>query len=225
MSDDNNSVSSAGDGQDDGSNTPFIHSFLTSLYSGNLPNKSKTGSAVNTFISRLQEMGHLEKSQVAKADAQECRLIQRFIAPVDPRTPDGDRLRGRQKKEAGIAAAVRVVEPEELRAHINTLRDDGFDPQIYQEKGYPGHAPEDLKKTNDDDDEQPILLDKVSEKKLKATTKLAKAFDTELPEDTIHIIVQRPAPGDLHADIKKITDKFFMPGADIAKFLDAFVKG
>lgn len=30
--------------------------------------------------------------------------------------------------------------------------------------------------------------------------------------------------GDLHADIKKITDKFFAPGP-IASFLDAFVKG
>ena len=43
------------------------------------------------------------------------------------------------------------------------------------------------------DDEQLILLDKVSEKKLKATAKLAKIL--ELPEDTIHIIVQRTAPG------------------------------
>jgi len=63
-------------------------------------------------------------------------LIQRLIAPVDPRTPDGDRLRGRQKKEASVAAAVKVVEPEEMRAHINTLRGDGFDPRTYQEKGY-----------------------------------------------------------------------------------------
>ncbi|KAG0296844.1 hypothetical protein BGZ97_004435 [Linnemannia gamsii] len=48
---------------------------------------------------------------------------------------------------------------------------------------------------DDDDDEQPVLLDKVSEKKkLKATTKLSKVFDTELPEDTIHVIVQRPPP-------------------------------
>ncbi|KAK5814307.1 hypothetical protein F5H01DRAFT_22909 [Linnemannia elongata] len=272
MNDDNNNVSSAGDGQDDGSNAPFIHSLLTFLYSGNLPTKGKTGSAVNTFIGRLQEMGHLEKSQVAKADMIKsvkeytpsfvarsvasqmsaelkrhyrhgtkmvsekvqtmikkkklasdkavdltakkpaiqlfveanatvgrpwrlsplspeedgymtfteielaaflhkraelhptlkkligCKderrlsqadviqdwlpfqtpgvLIQRLIAPVDPRTPDGDRLRGRQKKEAGIAAAVRIVEPEELRTHINTLRGDGFDPRTYQEKGY-----------------------------------------------------------------------------------------
>ncbi|KAF8926344.1 hypothetical protein BGZ47_002801, partial [Haplosporangium gracile] len=46
---------------------------------------------------------------------------------------------------------------------------------------------------DDDDDEQPILLDKVTEKKkLKATTRLLKVFDAELPDDTIHIIVQRP---------------------------------
>ncbi|KAF9349932.1 hypothetical protein BGX26_011839 [Mortierella sp. AD094] len=46
---------------------------------------------------------------------------------------------------------------------------------------------------DDDDDEQPILLENVPErKKLKATTKLSKVFDSELPEDTIHIIVQRP---------------------------------
>ncbi|KAG0350948.1 hypothetical protein BGZ54_003506, partial [Gamsiella multidivaricata] len=53
-------VGPAGDGQDDGSNAPFIRSFLCFLYSGNLPDKSKIGSAVNTFIGRLQEMGHLE---------------------------------------------------------------------------------------------------------------------------------------------------------------------
>ncbi|KAG0079784.1 hypothetical protein BGZ92_000898, partial [Podila epicladia] len=48
---------------------------------------------------------------------------------------------------------------------------------------------------DEDDDEQPILLDNVSErKKLKATSKLSKVFDTELPEDSIHIIVQRPPP-------------------------------
>ncbi|KAF8931608.1 hypothetical protein BGZ47_011753 [Haplosporangium gracile] len=34
-----------------------------------------------------------------------------------------------------------------------------------------------------------------------------------------------PLSGDLHTDIKKITDKFFAPGSDVAKFLNAFVKG
>ncbi|KAG9062435.1 hypothetical protein KI688_005350 [Linnemannia hyalina] len=42
-------------------------------------------------------------------------------------------------------------------------------------------------------DERPILLDTTSGKtKLKATTKLSKVFTSELPDDTIHIIVQRP---------------------------------
>ncbi|KAG9062174.1 hypothetical protein KI688_006506 [Linnemannia hyalina] len=48
---------------------------------------------------------------------------------------------------------------------------------------------------DDNDDEQPILLDKISEEtKLNATTDLSKAVDTELPEDTIHSSVQRPTP-------------------------------
>ncbi|OAQ22101.1 hypothetical protein K457DRAFT_429179 [Linnemannia elongata AG-77] len=46
---------------------------------------------------------------------------------------------------------------------------------------------------DDDDNDLPVLLDSVPEKKkLKATTRLLKVFDTELPDDTIHIIVQRP---------------------------------
>ena len=49
---------------------------------------------------------------------------------------------------------------------------------------------------DDDNDDIPIPLDSVPEKKrLKATTRLSKVFDTELPEDTIHIIVQRPPQG------------------------------
>ncbi|KAG0039254.1 hypothetical protein BGZ89_007933, partial [Linnemannia elongata] len=48
---------------------------------------------------------------------------------------------------------------------------------------------------DDDDNDLPVLLDTVPEKKkLKATAKLSKVFDTELPDDTIHIIVQRPPP-------------------------------
>ncbi|KAF9368623.1 hypothetical protein CPC16_005165 [Podila verticillata] len=50
---------------------------------------------------------------------------------------------------------------------------------------------------NDDDyDEIPILLDNLTDqdKKLKPTTKLSKVFDVDLPEETIHIIVRRPAP-------------------------------
>ncbi|KAF9578388.1 hypothetical protein BGW38_005836 [Lunasporangiospora selenospora] len=45
----------------------------------------------------------------------------------------------------------------------------------------------------DDEDEQSILLDKISEKKkLQALSKLSKVFDTDLPEGTIHIVAQRP---------------------------------
>lgn len=43
---------------------------------------------------------------------------------------------GDRRKEAGVAAAVRIVDTEVLRAHINTLRSDDFDPRTYQEKGY-----------------------------------------------------------------------------------------
>ncbi|OAQ23964.1 hypothetical protein K457DRAFT_1836886 [Linnemannia elongata AG-77] len=59
---------------------------------------------------------------------------------------------------------------------------------------------------DEDDNDLPVLLDAVPEKKkLKATTKLSKVFETELPEETIHIIVQRPpqvhvpVPVPLHA--------------------------
>ncbi|KAI8361002.1 hypothetical protein B0O80DRAFT_422126 [Mortierella sp. GBAus27b] len=91
------------------------------------------------------------------------------------------------------------------------------------------------------DEELPILLDRLNEKKkLGPATRISKVFTEELPEETVHIVVQRPpqvrAPvlsgsrpstplsGDLHTDIKRITDKFFAPGP-IANFLDAFVKG
>jgi len=48
----------------------------------------------------------------------------------------------------------------------------------------------------DSDDGFPTPLDSFHEKKsLKATTKLSVVFTTELPEDSIHILVQRPAPG------------------------------
>ncbi|KAF9321929.1 hypothetical protein BG006_002504, partial [Podila minutissima] len=74
-----------------------------------------------------------------------------------------------------------------------------------------------------DDDDIPIPLDSVPEKKkLKATTKLSKVFIGELPEDTIHVIVQRPQSGDLRVDIKKIADKFFATGSKHADFLDNY---
>ncbi|KAF9555551.1 hypothetical protein EC968_008844 [Mortierella alpina] len=108
---------------------------------------------------------------------------------------------------------------------------------------------------NEDNDELPLLLNNVPQKerkKLGPATRLSKVFPDDLPEETVHIIVQRPpqvhAPvpirastplpghlsddsrpgtplsGDLHVDIKKITDKFFAPGP-IANLLDAFVRG
>lgn len=62
-------------------------------------------------------------------------VIQRLIAPVDPRN-DGQPLRGRQRRDAGIAAAIKVAKPEEIRAHVNSLRHDTFNPLTYDKKGY-----------------------------------------------------------------------------------------
>ena len=56
------------------------------------------------------------------------------------------------------------------------------------------HIPE------DDDDEIPILLNNIvtkDKKKLGPATRLSKVFPTELPDETIHIIVQRPPPGNV----------------------------
>ncbi|KAF9155884.1 hypothetical protein BGX21_005445 [Mortierella sp. AD011] len=50
---------------------------------------------------------------------------------------------------------------------------------------------------DDDDEEVPIYINNIpkdDKKKLKAASKLSKVFDTELPEDTIHIIVERTSP-------------------------------
>ncbi|KAF9157200.1 hypothetical protein BGX20_004077 [Mortierella sp. AD010] len=63
-------------------------------------------------------------------------FIKHFIAPVDPRLADGKRLRGRMKKKAGIAAAFKVLIPSEIRAHVNLLQSDDFDPRNYTEKSY-----------------------------------------------------------------------------------------
>ncbi|KAG0315368.1 hypothetical protein BG000_005218, partial [Podila horticola] len=47
----------------------------------------------------------------------------------------------------------------------------------------------------DDDEELPILLKSLNEKKkLGPATRISKVFAEELPEETIHIIVQRPLP-------------------------------
>ena len=51
---------------------------------------------------------------------------------------------------------------------------------------------------DDNDDEIPILLDNVTtkdKKKLGPATRLSKMFPGDLPDETIHIIVQRPPPG------------------------------
>ncbi|KAG0336079.1 hypothetical protein BG004_008207 [Podila humilis] len=70
------------------------------------------------------------------------------------------------------------------------------------------------------------LADVPSKEELDETDDIADVFTEAPPKKRIHIIVQRPAPqGDLHVDIKSITDKFFASGSDIAIFLDAFVKG
>ncbi|KAF9398318.1 hypothetical protein BGX21_007959 [Mortierella sp. AD011] len=237
------------DGSDGDSNTPFLHAFLTYLYSDNLPNScSKVGKNVTKFICRLQQLNILsgtiilsdEKvknikeytpSLVASQLGAELKrnyrhgsvqfsekkpaiivfvylnavagnpwsliplssakngfmtfteielgaffqkredlhpelkslinhrdrgrrltqaevinnwfplqapglFIKHFIAPVDPRLADGKRLRGRMKKKAGIAAAFKVLIPSEIRAHVNLLQSDDFDPRNYTEKSY-----------------------------------------------------------------------------------------
>lgn len=49
--------------------------------------------------------------------------------------------------------------------------------------------------SDDDDDDLPILLGSFSDKKkLKVTAKLSKVYAMGPPEDTIHIIVERPPP-------------------------------
>ncbi|KAF9079500.1 hypothetical protein BGX23_003894 [Mortierella sp. AD031] len=68
------------------------------------------------------------------------------------------------------------------------------------------------------------LGDILSKEELDETDDLSDVFLDKPPKKTIHIIGQRPPPGDLNADIKKITDKFFAPGP-IANFLNAFVRG
>jgi hypothetical protein len=47
-----------------------------------------------------------------------------------------------------------------------------------------------------DDDELPVLLDRLNEKKkLGPATRISKVFTEELPEETVHIMVQRPPQG------------------------------
>ncbi|KAF9283894.1 hypothetical protein BGZ68_005044 [Mortierella alpina] len=54
----------------------------------------------------------------------------------------------------------------------------------------------------DANDDYPVPFDSVPEKtKLKATIRLSRVFEIEPPEDTIHIIVQRPTPGNRFFDV------------------------
>ncbi|KAG0271276.1 hypothetical protein BGZ96_005894, partial [Linnemannia gamsii] len=49
----------------------------------------------------------------------------------------------------------------------------------------------------DEDDNLPILLDNVAnkdKKKLGPATRLSKVYPEDIPEETVHIIVQRPPP-------------------------------
>ncbi|KAF9555837.1 hypothetical protein BGW38_009219, partial [Lunasporangiospora selenospora] len=78
----------------------------------------------------------------------------------------------------------------------------------------------------DDNDEHPISLDSLIEtKKLGPATRLSRVFPDDLPEETVHIIVQRPPSDNLDAAIDKISEKFFAPAGSVAKFLDSFVRG
>ncbi|KAG0053077.1 hypothetical protein BGZ83_001720, partial [Gryganskiella cystojenkinii] len=64
--------------------------------------------------------------------------------------------------------------------------------------------------------------------KLKATSTLRDVFGPENNNKTIRVIVERPQPGEIAANIKTITDTFFAPqgsDVDVATFLDSFVRG
>ncbi|KAF9557171.1 hypothetical protein EC968_007782 [Mortierella alpina] len=73
----------------------------------------------------------------------------------------------------------------------------------------------------------PVLLSTIdSPIELDPTDDISDVFEEKPPKKTIHIIVQRPPPqGDLHADIKKIRDKFFAPESKHAEFLVSYVQG
>ncbi|KAG0348134.1 proteasome regulatory particle base subunit [Podila humilis] len=93
------------------------------------------------------------------------------------------------------------------------------------------------------DSEVPILFNNIAQEKkekLHPADDLSDIFDEKPPKKTIHIIVQRPPPagyasdgsrpnsppsGDLHADIKRIREKFFAAGSKHAVFLIDYVQG
>ncbi|KAK3836304.1 MAG: hypothetical protein J3R72DRAFT_477166 [Linnemannia gamsii] len=106
---------------------------------------------------------------------------------------------------------------------------------------------------NDDNNDLPVLLGNVPDKdrkNLSPVTRLSKVFPEDLPDETIHIIVQRlppvhsPVPAhvstplsnhvdqsgpaspiNLRADLDKIVDEFFNPASHYITFLNEFVQG
>ncbi|KAK3840985.1 MAG: hypothetical protein J3R72DRAFT_161334 [Linnemannia gamsii] len=64
---------------------------------------------------------------------------------------------------------------------------------------------------NDEDNDLPVLLKNVpvdDRKKLGPATRLSKVFPEDLPEETVHVIVQRPLPG--NATLLSITPNSYI---------------
>ncbi|KAG0328550.1 hypothetical protein BG004_002512 [Podila humilis] len=125
------------------SNNPAIHIFMRANAAadklGAFLHKRKELHPHSQDAHRLQERPAIgtDRSDTDLAPLQTPGLlIQHLIAPIAPKSLDDERLRGRKRKDAGITAAVRGIDTDEIRTHINTLRADDFDPRSYQEEGY-----------------------------------------------------------------------------------------
>ncbi|KAF9178381.1 hypothetical protein BGZ51_007824 [Haplosporangium sp. Z 767] len=71
-----------------------------------------------------------------------------------------------------------------------------------------------------------VSLDTVDPKQeLMPTDDLSDVFVEKPPKKSIHIVVQRPQPEILNADLKEITDKFFESGSPVTDFLASYVNG
>ncbi|KAG0374252.1 hypothetical protein BGX24_010637 [Mortierella sp. AD032] len=80
-----------------------------------------------------------------------------------------------------------------------------------------------------------VLLVKVPDKdrkKLGPATRLSKVFPEDLPDETVHLIVQPPlqqsgpaSPKNLRADLDKIAHEFFNPTSHYITLLNEFVQG